>query len=271
MTRSVKVYAASVGSRFGLSAENFGDNLMSHLLDGLFGLKVDYVKHSAAELLGVGSIVDSYYRKSGGSLPFLKRRPWRDLYVWGSGFMDTNSQPLWPQTVRYCAVRGPLSASRLENTGLTLGDPALLLPVIWQAPKRKSLSVGIVPHFATMTEFSKRYASSLPSGWELIDLLSDPFDIVQKIAGSDIVISSSLHGIIVADAYGVPSIWAQPDAKIKGDGFKFRDYEAYRGVPLNPPVSFADLIREGISDSLLSVSRPPEENLRALVDAFPFK
>ncbi len=50
-------------------------------------------------------------------------------------------------------------------------------------------------------------------------------DGVLKITGSDQenIVSSSLHGIILADAYGIPSAWLSSETP-KGLEFKFYDY-----------------------------------------------
>lgn len=271
MSRTINVYAASVGSRFGQEAENFGDNLMADLLEGMFGLKANYVKHGSAELLGVGSILDSYYRrKKGASVPLLSRRPWRTLHVWGSGFMNENSAAVWPQRLKFHAVRGPLTAARVKQR-LPLGDPALLLPRLWPMRGIKQFAVGIIPHFATLPLFRDRYASSLPKGWQIIDLLQKPKEICELISACDVIVSSSLHGLIVADAYVVPSRWVAPENSIKGDGFKFRDYEAQRGVAFSPPVEFHEILSNGIKGEDLTVSTPSNQLLDQLVSSFPFK
>lgn len=272
MVRTVNVYAASVGSRFGESSENFGDNLMHDLLDGLFGVKVRYVKHSAAELLGVGSILDSYYRrKRGNAVPLLSQRKWRTLHVWGSGFMDEHSSALWPQRLQYHAVRGPLTARRIAKPDIAQGDPALLLPLIWPGSKEKRLKIGVIPHFATLRTFRDRYENSLPKSWAVIDLLQHPRQICEMISACDAVISSSLHGLIVADAYNVPSLWTVPDSEIKGDGFKFRDFEAQRGVSLPASRGFDQVLLSGVREDNFSVAPPSSQTVDALIASFPFR
>ncbi|MCG5481217.1 MAG: polysaccharide pyruvyl transferase family protein [Ensifer alkalisoli] len=271
MARSVNVYAASVGARFGQQPENFGDNLMADLLEGLFSLRVNYATLGSAELLGVGSILDSYFRRKKGKVHLLSRRPWRTLHVWGSGFMDENSAALWPQKLQYHATRGPLTAVRVGQRQLPLGDPALLLPMIWPSKPIKRFAVGVIPHFATLPLFRSRYESNLPSGWVIIDLLQKPKEVCATISASDVVVSSSLHGLIVADAYGVPSQRIAPENAIKGDGFKFKDYEEQRGTAFSSPREFREVLSEGIKVDEFTVAKPSSELLDRLLLSFPFR
>jgi len=271
MPRSINVFAASIGSHFGKYAENFGDNLMEDLLQGLFDLKVNYVNHGRAQLLGVGSILDAYQRlKRTNRVQVLSRRPWRTLHVWGSGFMDSSSHAIWPQRLKFHAVRGPLTAERVKVRDLAYGDPALLLPLIFPAKKTPRYEVAIIPHFATWKIFYDKYESSLPKNWNLIDLLQKPSDISSTISSCDMIISSSLHGIIVADAYNIPSIWMSADGPIKGNGFKFRDYAAQRGLPLRNPIMFEKVLDGGMPYSELTVAPPSQDCIDRLIASFPF-
>lgn len=272
----VKVFAASISGRFGGSNENFGDALMEPLLRELFGLEVQFTSLARAELLGVGSILDAYSRRTRyRKVPFHHRRPWRQLHVWGSGFMEGATEAIWPQSLHVHAVRGPFSRNRLlhvhHQPDLPLGDPGLLLPLIWPASGAKNVAVSVIPHFATLQIFRDKYLNILPETWQIIDLLSPPQDVCRKIAASDIVISSSLHGLIVADAYGVPSCWMTPTGRIKGDGTKFQDYFLSVGI-IREPISLDLILADPKTlPDLASVAVVKEEMIGSLLSSFPFR
>lgn len=270
--KKISVFSASVSGAFGMVAENFGDNLMDLLLPRIFGVEPHYVDHSRAELIGVGSILDAYHRRKSG-LPPWKRRPWRQLHVWGSGFLDSDGLLLWPQKVHVCAVRGPLSCKKLKLSSVPLGDPALLLPRIIHAEQTSpEHEVAIIPHFATYRAFIHRFGADIPRHWQVVNLTDDPTVITQQISRSETVISSSLHGLIVADAYGIPSRRLEGGEGIKGDGFKYRDYEAFRCSAFSEPVSFEHFLRnpKATVQTMDDPCRPAANLLDDLIAAFPF-
>lgn len=273
--RTVNVYAASINGKFGTTRENFGDNLMHFLLPELFNVNVNYVRHSRADLLGIGSILDSYWRRRGGSRSRVwRRRPWRKLAVWGSGFMSSESADYWPQRLEYHAVRGPLTAARIAGGAeVALGDPAILLPLVWSAPAVKKHPVLVVPHFASHNAFAEMYGNLLPKHWKMLDLRNDPKTVCESIAASEFVITSSLHGLIVADAYGVPACRIDPINEIKGDGFKYRDYGEQRGRALAPAVDFASVLEGNIdltSPEYLPMV-PTHDVVERLILSFPYR
>lgn len=280
--QSINVFA---GAKALLAREprvNFGDNLMRPLLNELYGLMPAYVTPERAELIGAGSILDIFYRR-------LKTRTdiWRiqlrnalgtlagtraTLHVWGSGFMESDTLPLWPQRLVCHAVRGPLSRSRICGRSIALGDPALLLPWIWPRLATPTAEVAIVPHNASYRNFLSLYADRLPRHWTVIDLLDPPAAVARAIAGSEFVVSSSLHGLIVADAYGVPSCWMLPHGRLSGDGFKFADYAAFRGSPLVGPLAFEEVLASKAKLASSCQPRQPASNmLDELQRSFPFR
>jgi pyruvyltransferase len=156
---------------------------------------------------------------------------------------------------------------------IALGDPAILLPLIWESSGGKQSQVAVVPHFATYDLFLSRYKGVLPKTWQVVDLLNSPETICRQIDGAEFVISSSLHGLIAADGYGVPSCWMEPHATIRGDGFKFADYFSFRGAPLPGPVDFEDFLKrsdEHMSDDRCRPVVPSAQNVSELLAAFPF-
>ncbi|WP_421362179.1 polysaccharide pyruvyl transferase family protein [Agrobacterium rosae] len=248
---------------------------MHFLLPELFNVDVRYVRHSKADLIGVGSIIDSYWRRRrGGQSKLWQRRPWRTLSVWGSGFMTSHSTDHWPQRLRYHAVRGPLSAARVPNgKELALGDPAILLPKIWAGPATKDCRVLVIPHFASYGAFFSTYQNRMPKHWKFLDLRSDPKHVCEQIARSEFVVTSSLHGLIVADAYGVPSCRITPTNEIKGDGFKYRDYGEQRGRALAGPFTFERILEGKVdfdSDDFKPVV-PSDDVVERLISSFPYR
>lgn len=78
----------------------------------------------------------------------------------------------------------------------------------------------------------KRYSDSV-----IIDLGNKPIDVVKEIASCETILSSSLHGLIVADSFHIPNkhILLYPyGERMLGDGFKFADYYSSYGLKDNP-------------------------------------
>lgn len=154
--------------------------------------------------------------------------------VWGSGYMNHFNKCRKGQRV-YC-LRGPKSYQKMKSNGINppeaMGDPALLLPHIIE-PKltRKLHKIGIIPHIMDYEFFKSNYGDV----FFVIDLSTDNIQkVVDDIVSCEYILSTSLHGLIVPHAYGIPAIWIKK-GYIYTDGFKFEDYflsvglEAYRG------------------------------------------
>lgn len=164
-------------------------------------------------VLGVGSIITCGNSKS---------------IVWGAGFMN-NSGEYFGREIR--AVRGKLTSRKLVNSGHSkceiYGDPALLLPLLISKPISIKNKLSIIPHWSETDEFIERFGDR----YHIIDLRSkDVEKITKDIASSEYILSTSLHGIIVGQAYGIPSLWIK-DGYIQTDGFKFADYFSSVDIP----------------------------------------
>lgn len=142
--------------------------------------------------------------------------------VWGSGVngkVAAEEHQFSRLDVR--AVRGPLTRAFLTDRGIHVpevyGDPALLLGHLWPRlraePKRHRLTV--VPNLHDHA--STRHPQAINPRGNL-------WRIITRIARSELVVGSSLHGIIVADALGIPARLVVPGAE---PAFKYEDY--YRG------------------------------------------
>ncbi len=194
---------------------NFGDAINPILISKLFNCKVvwvDYKYFPFRYVIAIGSVLQKANKNS---------------LIWGSGFIS-DSSICYEQPNKVYAVRGPKTREKLLNMGIdcpeVYGDPALLLPKIYMPKVSKKYKLGIIPHYVDknnqiLNKF-KNHEDILiidiknPNHFEFIDLLYS----CEKIA------SSSLHGLIVADAYNIPSLWIELSNKVKGNGFKFLDY-----------------------------------------------
>ena len=67
--------------------------------------------------------------------------------------------------------------------------------------------------------------------YKVIDLhTKEVKSVIDEITSCMRIVSSSLHGIIVAHAYGIPALWVQNNY-VDTDGFKFYDYFSSVDIP----------------------------------------
>jgi pyruvyltransferase len=145
--------------------------------------------------------------------------------VLGTGSLYPDSKV--PYNAEYLAVRGPLTAALTGSHDVALGDAGLLANELVPQQHRK-YNVGVIPHWSDK-DMERRFWGD---GAVLIDVTDDPLLVVKKIASCKRIISSSLHGIIVADAYGIPRrTELTPQFAKEGGDHKFRDHNAAVGVP----------------------------------------
>lgn len=133
-----------------------------------------------------------------------------DATVWGSGVLSFSVLKEVYDKSRYRkldirAVRGPVTRAILENAGYDVpevcGDPGILMPMIYKpAGKEPAVPYTIIPHYLDIDK-------CISGGYEYLDIRTTDYrSFIDRIAASRVVISSSLHGIILAEAYGVPAV-----------------------------------------------------------------
>jgi hypothetical protein len=61
---------------------------------------------------------------------------------------------------------------------------------------------------------------------------------LHDLSACDLIVSSSLHGLIIADAYGIPNAWLNAKNVHRGNSWKFYDYFASVGRSSFEPVNF---------------------------------
>jgi len=193
---------------------NFGDMLAPEILEFVTGTRPKLVGRDDSEkVLSVGSVLE--VMRTGDT-------------VWGTGWHLGCDPRIThvniPPGVRFLAVRGPRSRGRLsvpEACPEIYGDPALLLPLFYNPKPFDRMSEGFVPHMKD--KILGRRPSECTPDKRRIDLDGNWKDIVSAICACDVIYSSSLHGIVCAEAYGIPAAWA-PCEQIIGKEFKFIDY-----------------------------------------------
>lgn len=227
---------------------NFGDELGPYILSKITGMRMIHIpvlynrfhllmlilkRLATFKLIEFYNFVRLFFGKKyyiflGSILQFYKLN---GGIVWGAGLIDTN---FTTGIHRYYAVRGPKSRYLLMQKGYKVpqiyGDPALILSRVYDKPVPKSNEIGIIPH---IVHYEGLLKVELNSEMTIIDLKT--FDIefvIDEIRSCRYVLSSSLHGLIVAHAYNIPALWVNlGDVELMGNNVKFYDYFESLQIP----------------------------------------
>jgi hypothetical protein len=131
------------------------------------------------------------------------------------------------RAARILALRGPLSARGIRGD-YVVGDPGLLADELVVTPTRRH-PLGVVPHWSD-TRLARDPAFNV-RGRVVIDPCGDPLKVVRTIGECEAIVASSLHGIVLADAVGIPrQIEYCASFEHEGGMFKFCNHCAAVGV-----------------------------------------
>lgn len=244
---------------------NLGDELNFYIFKSfssksLFNLSNILInKHE--NIMAVGSIIESHTNK--------------DSIIWGSGAMYGGNYKLREKPKKVLAVRGPLTREYLLSQEIECpeiyGDPALLLPHIYQPKVVKKYKLGVIPHYVDA------------DSEHLINLKKDPEvkiislkgynnwqNIIDEICECEFIVSSSLHGLIISDAYNIANHWINLSDRIDGGNFKYIDYFMSVGREETEPL----IIRHKVSKTELLkykvLYKPICWNSEMLLNVAPF-
>jgi pyruvyltransferase len=226
--------------------QNFGDYVSVVLVERILGKSVQQGTANDHKILGTGSI-----------LHFAKEKD----VVWGSGI---NGKHPWPRDYAFHSldirsIRGPLTRMVLKSFGIEApaiyGDPGLLFarffPEFQKNPIREYL---IIIHSSEENRVPRQ---------DNIVFSTDPWSfIIQKITESKFVISTSLHGLVIAESFGIPARLLRMTQN--EPLFKFADY--YLGTG-RPEFQYAKTITQALQ---MGGEQPPICNLDQLLDVFPY-
>jgi hypothetical protein len=93
---------------------------------------------------------------------------------------------------------------------------------------------------------------------------------VREIAAAKAVVTTSLHGLVTADAYGIAATWTMLEPPLSGGPFKFHDYESVitpetsRFTEFDPRMSLDDLVALAAGAPRSTVERVCDDLERSL-------
>ena len=147
-------------------------------------------------------------------------------------------------------------------------------PKYYRPAIKKIYKYGFIPHYVDQQIVEEWYGNE--DHVTVLNLIHD--DVLfttDRILECEHVISSSLHGVIVAQAYGIPAIWVQFSNKLSGDNVKYEDYFLSVGIKPYQPI-YVDkkrTLKEYEAVFSMVETLPSEMRIKkvqnALIQAFP--
>jgi hypothetical protein len=199
-------------------SSNFGDQLNPYLVSKMWGLGSFNINESENEphLMMIGSILNEANSNS---------------LVVGSGLVEESRT--FKGSPKFITVRGNKTLGVLKERGfgndIGIGDPAILMPDYFSPiPGNEKYDIGIIPHLIDQEYVFEKFKGI--KNTKIINLrlggneFSEIESIINTICSCRCIISSSLHGLIIAHSYGIPGIWCEFSDRVIGKGFKFSDY-----------------------------------------------
>lgn len=250
--------------------ENYGDLLGKYLVEKISKKKVIWVKPSSFSIF---NFFKPIYVTAGSILAHINK----NCIVWGSGIISQN-HPV--NNAKFLAVRGPQTRKYLLKLGYDVpeiyGDPGILLPKFYSPEIKADYKFGIVPHYNDFNLVKDIFSAT--TDILVIDLMTNNIEsTTDQFLKCERIISSSLHGIIIAHAYKIPAIWQRFSDIPFGDNIKFQDYfESVKIKPYLPAIQIPENSIQELRKLFKNVPVLPEDGIleelsKGLLKVCPFK
>jgi pyruvyltransferase len=169
------------------------------------------------------------------------------------------------KTLDVRGVRCPLTREYLLSKGIACpeiyGDPAILSPLFYpeqiMCPNGPSQEYAIVPQLNDKLELYAGYKNLL------ISPRMYPGEFLRAILKAKTIVSTSLHGIILAEAYGLNAIYL--DSGSGETQFKYDDYYQGTGRKTYHRTSKIEEVVKLVSEPIPELP----ERTQVLIKAFP--
>lgn len=273
--KSLKVYYADV--------PNMGDILNKLIVENLFGFNAIRRTYLTGELSAIGSGLGQFTYHGDFIFRLIQKVSgimFPNVTIWGTGFIcyKDHDTDFYRKNIKFAAVRGELSKQRIEKKlghklNIPMGDAGILSSYLLKEKVDKKYKVGIIAHFKEQEEpVFKKMVDTFDNS-TFIDVRQQPDVVIKQIAECECIISSSLHGLIIADSLYIPNVHIVVTDNLMGDGFKFDDYYSAYGlkhpyIDLNKDsIPTLDWVRANYKLTPQMVDKVKMD----LIKAFPFK
>lgn len=227
---------------------NFGDLLNIYTVPKMLNTRVKWASPDNAEFMCIGSLLSTIILKH--SVFNLIKRLFKPIKILGIGSIDGVHQIAYQNIPRcnWLCVRGKLTKKILQDNfkqnmdNCAVGDLGILISDYFDYKAiQKQYDFGIIFHHsenALNYKINTNNKSSL-----IIDVSNDVETVLKQIASCKCILSSSLHGLIVADSFNIPNKWICASSElIDAQKFKYLDYYSSLDIYDNIVSNFSDLI-----------------------------
>jgi pyruvyltransferase len=188
---------------------NWGD-VFTPFVFAQMGVELEWANDDRIQLFATGSVLDRISRHY-------------TQHIFGSGLLYADRRPDL-RNAQVHALRGKRTLERCRLAGSpVLGDPGLLASDYVRKPAQPEIEYGIIPHYVDRDhEEVKKWSHR--DDTLVIDIRAGIRNVLNQAATCRNLVSSSLHGLVIADSLGIPNQWVRLSEKVLGGEFKFVDY-----------------------------------------------